>query len=122
MNKVLSVIITGIIILVLVYVIRHYLNKDYNLNGAKRWLTTSKYGRIVSMTSCLLFVIIILLLGNVTDKIVQYYHLPNWADILLEWVAAPILSFVVVAALFVQARADYHARKILGIKDDENDV
>ncbi|MDR2824309.1 MAG: hypothetical protein LBB41_03810, partial [Prevotellaceae bacterium] len=77
MNTKLSFIIPSIIILALIIAIRHYLNKEYNLNGTKRWFTTSKYGRIVFIASNGLLGALVVELGKITEKLVLYYHLPN---------------------------------------------
>lgn len=114
-------VISAIIMLVLIGLIAHYLNKDYKLNGTKRWMTTSKYGRIVWFCSIILLTVSTQLIDEVIDSFFPEYSTNLGLD-LLHWFVSLIISFIIVASVFVWVRANYFARKKFEIKDDENDV
>jgi hypothetical protein len=116
-------IMNGAICFALIVAINHFLNKDYNLNGAKRLLSNSKYGRIVYWCSLVLITLMTFSIRRIVeiDGFAQHFHLSNWFCTVLRWVVAPLISFITVGSLFVFSRTQYLSRKIFGQKDDEND-
>jgi hypothetical protein len=116
--------INGIVCLVLMFVILHFLNKDYNLNGAKRILSSSKYGRIAYWCSLFLLVWFICTVNRFIDVLIDEKVLvlsPSLYN-LLYWLGVPLLGFIYVGSIIWTAYINYKTRKRDNIKYDKHDI
>ena len=116
--------VRGIICLVAMFVIIIFLNKDYNLNGAKRMLSTSKYGRIAYWASFFLIIWFTQSVQAFIDFLIASgeFVLSTTVYNLLFWLGVPLLGFIFVGSIIFTTYLNYKTRKRDGIKYDKNDV
>jgi hypothetical protein len=94
------------------------------LNGAKRVLSVSKYGRIASW--CILFLITLfnIFVQQVVDVCITHkvLELSSLQYNLLRWGVCPLLSFTYAGAIVWTTYINYKIRKHDNVKYDKNDI
>jgi hypothetical protein len=100
------------------YVIIHFLNKDYHLNGAKRPLSSSKDGRIVYWCSLFLLIWFTNMAQKCIDILIDRGDLRLSSTIynLLWWLGMPLVGFIFVGSIIWTTYINYKIRKHENIK------
>jgi hypothetical protein len=101
------------ICVVLSFVVAHYLNKDYKLNGGKRILSHFRYGRIAYWASLFLLILLENVLRAVGEVLINEYPQLSWLDGWPLVLISVLIGFIFVGSVYLTTYAGYKIRKRL---------
>jgi high-affinity Fe2+/Pb2+ permease len=106
--------------MILFFAIPYFLRKDYQLNGTKRIMTSSKYGSTANTLSLILMANLVVGFGKIHEQFIGEQCAPamSW---FLYWIGRPILILIIVASIYIKTYVEAVSRKKFSIKYDNKD-